>query len=110
MHRNKRLLDYLKADKLGHGMNFKGFVITDYAGIDMLDPDYDKALPDAINAGIDMVMLPGTRHGCNHSEKAPLQQTQQETEEEKKKEKKEAKKECPTAQSFVMSIVRHVQT
>ena len=31
MHKNKELLDYLKGNSFG-GMNFEGFVITDYAG------------------------------------------------------------------------------
>merc|ERR1719161_2649511 len=35
-HANRELLDYLKGKG---GMNFEGFVITDYAGIDMLNPD-----------------------------------------------------------------------
>merc|ERR1719428_1760829 len=60
-HANAELLGYLKGSQ---GMNFDGFVITDYAGIDMIDRDYSKALPRAINAGIDMVMLPGTPTGC----------------------------------------------
>jgi len=68
-------------------MNFEGFVITDYAGIDALDDDYKVALPAAINAGIDMVMLPGTKYAC----------------------KPWSTKECPTGHDYLTQMIKHVQ-
>jgi beta-glucosidase len=82
-HANAELLQYLKGDK---GMNYQGFVITDYAGIDMIDRNYSIALPKAINAGIDMVMLPGTTSGCNPWLDGV----------------------CPTAMSFIKDMIKHV--
>lgn len=86
-HQNKELLAYLKGGTFG-GMNFQGFVVSDYGGVDMIDPNFDIALPEAINAGIDMVMLPGTKNGCRPWSSA---------------------EKCPTAQSFVTDIIKHVQ-
>lgn len=86
-HKNKELLQYLKGGTYG-GMNFQGFVVSDYGGVDMIDPDFDVALPEAINAGIDLVMLPGTKHGCRPWSSAD---------------------KCPTAQRFVTDIIKHVQ-
>ncbi|MCX7655942.1 MAG: glycoside hydrolase family 3 C-terminal domain-containing protein, partial [Treponemataceae bacterium] len=37
---------------------FTGFVVSDWGGIDQIDPDYSRAVEIAINAGIDMVMVP----------------------------------------------------
>jgi hypothetical protein len=84
-HANAELLGYLKNST---GLRFPGFVITDYAGIDMVDADFDKALPAAINAGVDMVMLPGTPYGCRPWSNAD---------------------KCPTAQSFVRDMIKHEQ-
>ena len=39
-------------------LGFDGFVVSDWMGIDQLDPDYDTSVVRAINAGIDMVMVP----------------------------------------------------
>ncbi|WP_255952156.1 glycoside hydrolase family 3 N-terminal domain-containing protein [Streptomyces odontomachi] len=39
-------------------MGFKGFVISDYAGIDQISPDYPTDVRTSVNAGIDMVMVP----------------------------------------------------
>ena len=54
-HRNK----YLITDLLKGQLGFKGLVVSDWAGINQISPDYTDAVRIAINAGIDMVMLPG---------------------------------------------------
>lgn len=54
MHAQKKLLtDVLKGE-----LGFKGFVISDWQGIDQISPDYDQAVVTGINAGVDMVMVP----------------------------------------------------
>jgi beta-glucosidase len=55
MHGNKRLItDVLKGE-----LGFQGFVVTDWQAIDRMAPgDYSQAIDIAINAGIDMVMVP----------------------------------------------------
>jgi beta-glucosidase len=54
MHSQKHLLtDVLKGE-----LNFKGFLISDWAAIDQLSPDYKTAIEKSINAGLDMVMIP----------------------------------------------------
>jgi beta-glucosidase len=37
---------------------FKGFVISDWQGINQIGPDYETDIKTAVNAGIDMVMVP----------------------------------------------------
>ena len=54
MHAQKYLLTNVLKDELG----FKGFIISDWGGIDQVDPDYYTAVVTAINAGIDMNMVP----------------------------------------------------
>ncbi|WP_394841899.1 glycoside hydrolase family 3 protein [Pendulispora brunnea] len=49
---------YLVTDVLKKELGFKGFVISDYAGIDQISPDYPTAVRTSINAGVDMVMVP----------------------------------------------------
>merc|ERR1719171_1071972 len=44
-------------------------------------------------------MLPGTKFGCHHGNR-----------EVRVEDEKKEKKRCPTAQSFVMDLVNHVQT
>jgi beta-glucosidase len=39
-------------------LGFEGFVVSDWGGIDQVDPDYYTAVVKAINAGIDMNMVP----------------------------------------------------
>lgn len=49
---------HLLADVLKGELGFNGFVVSDWAGVDQIDPDYSKAVAEAISAGIDMVMVP----------------------------------------------------
>ena len=54
LHGHKYLLTDVLKDELG----FKGFVVSDWAGIDQLPGDYTSDVEQSINAGIDMVMTP----------------------------------------------------
>jgi beta-glucosidase len=54
MHGNKELLTGLLKEKLG----FPGFLVSDWAAIDQLSGDYERAIEASINAGLDMVMIP----------------------------------------------------
>jgi beta-glucosidase len=61
MHGNK----YLLTDVLKNEMGFQGFLVSDWAAIDQLGPDYKKDIETSINAGLDMVMItagPGEPH------------------------------------------------
>lgn len=49
---------YLINDVLKGELGFDGFVVSDWQGVDQIDGDYAKAVRTAINAGIDMVMVP----------------------------------------------------
>jgi beta-glucosidase len=54
MHGNQRMItDVLKGE-----MGFQGFVVTDWEAIDQMKMSYDRGIALAINAGIDMVMVP----------------------------------------------------
>jgi beta-glucosidase len=55
VHGDKHLLtDVLKTE-----LGFTGFVVSDWGGVDEIDPgDYDKSVAQGISAGIDMVMVP----------------------------------------------------
>ncbi|MDF1521250.1 MAG: glycoside hydrolase family 3 N-terminal domain-containing protein [Trueperaceae bacterium] len=54
MHEHRHLLtDVLKGE-----LSFEGFVVSDWAAIDQLDPDYEACVERSVNAGIDMVMVP----------------------------------------------------
>jgi beta-glucosidase len=54
MHAQKGLLtDVLKGE-----LGFNGFIVSDWQAIDQIDPDYYSAVVTAINAGIDMNMVP----------------------------------------------------
>ena len=55
------LTDLLK-DELG----FKGFVVSDWAAIEEIPGDYKSDIIASINAGIDLVMVPGSLYGQNH--------------------------------------------
>ena len=54
VHGSKFLLTDLLKTELG----FKGFVVSDWAGIDQLPGDYPAQVKQSVNAGIDMVMVP----------------------------------------------------
>ncbi len=50
---------YLLTDVLKGELGFKGFVVSDWGGIDAVRPgDYRGAVVTAVNAGVDMVMVP----------------------------------------------------
>ncbi len=49
---------YLITDVLKGELGFDGFVVSDWAGIDQLDDAFAVCVERAINAGIDMVMVP----------------------------------------------------
>ncbi|MDQ1726456.1 MAG: beta-glucosidase [Frankiaceae bacterium] len=54
-HGNK----YLITDKLKTAMNFNGLVVSDWAGVKQLpDSTYAAQVVHAVNAGIDMIMVP----------------------------------------------------
>ncbi len=50
--------DYLINDVLIDELGFDGFIVSDWAGIDQVDPDFYTAVVQAINAGVDMNMVP----------------------------------------------------
>ena len=54
MHAQKYLLNDVLKNELG----FKGFIISYWGGIDQVNPDYYTAIVSAINAGVDMNMVP----------------------------------------------------
>lgn len=49
---------YLLTDLLKNELGFNGFIISDWNGISHLNTDYSFAVKQAINAGIDMAMVP----------------------------------------------------
>ena len=54
---------YLITDVLKGELGFDGFVVSDWAAIDQLDDNYYEAVVAAINAGIDMNMVPYNYRG-----------------------------------------------
>lgn len=62
-HANKYLLTDILKDELG----FKGFVVSDWAAIEMIPGDYKSDIIISINAGIDMIMVPGAVKFGNES-------------------------------------------
>ena len=54
MHANQQWLTGVLKDELG----FTGFVVSDWQGIDQIPGAYDGDVVTAINAGLDMVMVP----------------------------------------------------
>jgi len=55
MHGNKHMINEVLKGELGFG----GFVVTDWQAIDRMAPgDYSRAIEIALDAGIDMVMVP----------------------------------------------------
>ncbi len=54
LHSHRHLLtDVLKGE-----LGFDGFVVSDWMALDQIDPRYDSCVTAALNAGIDMVMVP----------------------------------------------------
>jgi beta-glucosidase len=49
---------YLMTVLLKGELGFKGFIVSDCAGVEQADPDYYKAVVASINAGVDMSMCP----------------------------------------------------
>ena len=49
---------YLITEVLKGELGFTGFVVSDWGGIDQISPNYYEAVVAAINAGIDMNMVP----------------------------------------------------
>jgi beta-glucosidase len=49
---------YLLTDVLKGELGFEGFIVSDWGGINQVDPDYYKAVVTSIDAGIDMNMVP----------------------------------------------------
>ncbi len=54
MHGNK----YLLTDVLKGELGFQGFLVSDWAAIDQISPDYKHDVEQSINAGLDMIMIP----------------------------------------------------
>jgi beta-glucosidase len=54
MHGNQHLLTDVLKNKLG----FRGFLVSDWAAIDQLSPNYKQDIEQSINAGLDMIMIP----------------------------------------------------
>jgi beta-glucosidase len=48
----------LLTDVLKEELGFRGFVVSDWMGIDQIDSSYETSVVKAINAGVDMVMVP----------------------------------------------------
>ncbi|MAV97039.1 MAG: beta-glucosidase [Candidatus Marinimicrobia bacterium] len=57
---------FLINDLLKEELNFEGLVVTDWAGIDEIPGDYKSDIITSINAGIDLVMVPGALYGNSH--------------------------------------------
>lgn len=49
---------YLLTEVLKGELSFTGFLVSDWLAVDQLDPDYYAAVVTAINAGLDMIMVP----------------------------------------------------
>ena len=49
---------HLLTDVLKGELGFRGFLISDYAAVNQVHPDYKTAIGMSVNAGIDMVMVP----------------------------------------------------
>ncbi|GAA5180025.1 hypothetical protein GCM10023322_11360 [Rugosimonospora acidiphila] len=54
MHARTDMITGVLKNQLG----FKGFVVSDWSGIDQIGPDYKNDVKVGVNAGIDMVMVP----------------------------------------------------
>jgi beta-glucosidase len=49
---------YLLTDVLKGELGFRGFLVSDWAAIDQISPNYKNDIEAAINAGLDMIMIP----------------------------------------------------
>lgn len=49
---------YLLTEVLKGELGFDGFVVSDWLALDQIDADYPTAVERALNAGVDMVMVP----------------------------------------------------
>ena len=49
---------YLLTDVLKKELGFNGFLVSDWAAIDQLGPDYKIDIERSVNAGLDMIMIP----------------------------------------------------
>ncbi len=58
--------EYLLTDVLKNELGFEGFIVSDWQGIDEIPGDYKSDIINGINAGIDMVMVPGNTRGSGH--------------------------------------------
>jgi beta-glucosidase len=54
MHAHK----YLLTDVLKGELGFEGFLVSDWAAVDAIAPDYYAAVAASISAGVDMIMVP----------------------------------------------------
>ena len=54
MHANR----YLLTDVLKGEFGFRGFLVSDWMAVNQIDQDYNTSVITAINAGLDMVMVP----------------------------------------------------
>ena len=50
---------YLLTDLLKKELGFKGFLVSDWQGLEKMGDDYKSNIIKSINAGMDMVMVPG---------------------------------------------------
>ena len=50
--------EYLITEVLKGELGFEGFVVSDWGGVDQINPNYYTSVVEAINAGIDMNMVP----------------------------------------------------
>jgi beta-glucosidase len=53
---------YLLTDVLKGEMGFDGFLVADWGAVDQISPDYYQAVVSAVNAGIDLNMVPYDYH------------------------------------------------
>ncbi|NQV41860.1 MAG: glycoside hydrolase family 3 C-terminal domain-containing protein [Candidatus Marinimicrobia bacterium] len=58
---------YLMTDLLKGELGYEGFIISDWAAIDELPGNYKSDIIESINAGVDMVMVPGNTSGSGSS-------------------------------------------
>ncbi len=58
MHAQEYLISDVLKGEPPEGLGFDGFVVSDWGGVDQIADDYYEAVVAAINAGIDMNMVP----------------------------------------------------